>query len=83
MYTFCYSIFVHSAIEPHPVPYPLTNDMSSSQELLAKIHEIRNTVISIPDEFVKLKSDECDRLWPVQAEPSSKPLLSELTKCRN
>lgn len=54
--------------------------MSPPQHLLAQLHQIRNAMFPIPDEFLKLESDQGDRLGSVELESSRQTFLGEETQ---
>ena len=59
-----------------------TQDMPSSEHLLAHVHQIRDRVPTIADEFVQLRRNERDGFCPIQAETTSQAALCERAEGR-
>jgi hypothetical protein len=48
----------------------LTHDMPSTEHLFPQIHQLRHTMFTIPDKFVKLARDQCDRFSAIENQSS-------------
>jgi hypothetical protein len=55
-------------------------DMSPPQHLLTHLHQLRNTMFSIPNKFLELKGDQGDSFGSIEPEASRKPFLRKEPK---
>jgi hypothetical protein len=52
-------------------------DVSPPENLLSKLHQLRDGMFAIPDEFLQLGCDECRCLRVIQLDAARKTFLSK------